>query len=541
MSLWAFQILGSLPAHDAVVGSLSSGLGRDRLVLIVPTEGLSDYKRREKIQSAKSDLASGALIAFPHIEAQGLKNTFAQASENEVTAPLSDPQYIQQTIDLLLKETNQPLITLDAQNRDCLWSTLRVLGADSHDLFAVAELGALKPEAKTKRVSKPIGEAHILCGDILKYRDRYTYSDHSPAELINMIRRSVKVKLPSVDTEDQAMGSYFMRELESNTHGHPSVRVNRFFDKVKMRLPFSKISGAEVIFHRDHDGFAKAMGESIRKYDFDGSYSGKHSNLPRMNVMRGDPQEVLTRVFRQEYQFDADTFDFNTLLQKFDIYGFDHLQFRAGIHKPPYDLTLFEMDLTKGEKGKIGSYSTLVLQEETGLTAYTFLRHAGDGEPYFLCDRKMHVTLDSNAASKMAFINTKTGKISSGSKNLAFNNTEDLAFMQALSGIARMNEPGFAPTTYETGPRGNVNAAKGKFPYFDYVGMDSFGGVASHVQVSTKGSLEPTDSVMRRHLVRGHPRRFRDDEGNIVRVIVVPMHMRGDERLGFVSKSHELK
>lgn len=543
---YSFEILGSLPSSDAVAGVLSAPRSRkgDRIVLIVPTEGLTDHKRREKIQIAKDELEQGGMITFPSADSHALTDIFTDKAEKELKANISEPAFIEKMLDVMITESNNPYLVIDAQNRECFWGALRVMGADNQDMFAVAELGALKPEAKSKRVSKPIGDAHLLCGDILHFKGAYTFSDYPPGELINMVRRATKVKLPSLDLKEQAIASYFMRELFSNTGDIPwGHKVARGAARLRAKWSGGAEGHGDIAVFKDANWAVRNMNrmQEWRNAEHDEEYIKKFSGMPRLVVLRGDPQEVLKREFRETFNFDADAFDFDGLLQAFDEYGFEHLQFRGGIHKSPYDLALFETDFTDGEAGREFSFSTLVIQDSMGLTAYNFLKREGDGHRYILDDKKMCVRFDGHSADKISIINLKTDKTLSSGGDLAFRDLGDMAFMHTLSAIARINEPGFAPTTYESSKRGFVDIKKGKFPYFDYIGMDSFGAGGSAVRVGSQGKLEPTDSIMRRHLVRGHPRRYFDDEGKLVNLIMVSMHERGDERLGFVSKSYELK
>lgn len=539
-----FEILGSLPSSDAVAGVLSISRSRkdDRIVLVVPTEGLSDHKGRERIQIAKQELEQGELIAFPAASPRALHDIFGENAQKEIKAIVNEPAFIETMLDVLTTESDNPLLVIDAQNRESFWGALRVMGTESADMFAVAELGALKPQARTKAVSKPIGEAHLLCGDILHFKNAYGFSDYAPGDLINMVRRSTKVKLPSIDLKEQATASYFMRELQSNTGesawGH---KLGRAFARLRTKFNPTKVGDSDIAIFKDADWNVRHMNRIIKFRDGhqDEGYLKKFGDMVRILVLRGDPQEVLTREFRETFDFDADKFDFDRLLQSFDKYGFERLQFRGGIHKSPYDLALFETDFTDGEAGRVFSFATLVVQDSMGFSAYNFLKKDGAGHRYILDDKKMSVRLDGNSADKISIINLKTDKTLSSGGDLAFHDLGDMAFMHALSAIARMNEPDFAPTTYESRNRGLVDVKKGKFPYFNYIGVDGFGAASSHVRIGPSGKPEETESK-RRHLVRGHPRRYRDENGDITDIIMIPMHLRGDESKGFVGKGYNL-
>lgn len=540
MRRYNFEILGSLPSSDAVAGILSAANGDapERVVLLLPPqEGLTDYKRRERIANAKSEIVQGGLIQYPGTDSLMLSRFFERGAEKEIKASLTHAEHVAPMIDVLYKEAKTPIIVLDAQNRESFWMALRAMGVESEDLFAVAELGALKPEAKTRRVSKPIGEAHLLCADLMG--QNVSHSDYEARDLINMIRRATKVKLPDVDMEDQAMGSYFLRELAFNTDDK-GVKLARAARELRARLPFTRVNNEEIVIIRRSDkdlGVVSELKRLMQGKGEDDAYVERHHNLPHFMVLRGDPQDVLTRKFRKEYAFDADTFDFDKLVQKMDKYGSDTLQFRDGIHVSPFNVALYETNFTKGEHGHILTHATLVVKEEDGLTAYNFMKPAGAENPYILEDRKMHVALSGLRAGEVSIIDMRDNKLLTSGKKIAFEHYGDMAFMHVLSAIARMNDPDFAPVTYETQRRGVVDAAKGKFPYFDYIGIEGFGPAASHLSIGPEGKVT---EALRFHLVRGHPRRLRDEEGNVREIIMIPQHSRGSETEGVVAKGYRL-
>lgn len=544
MKVYEFEILGTSASSDAVIGLLSAPRSGKpaRAVLLLPPADLTEHKARERIQQARDEVIHGELLYFPGSDTMALSGVFTSATQNDIKASLSYSETVKKIVDVMFEESRTPLVILDAKNPECFWTALRTMGADHHDLLAVAELSALKPGAQTRRVSKPIGEAHLLCRDILDQRQGLdSFSDYKSRDLINMVRRSIKVKLPAIDLDDQALGSHYLRELVRNTGrvAH-DVRMGRAIRSLRARLPFSRVAPEEVVTYRHNDSALRNISETRRlmqNKSEDSPYAARYTNLPHFNVLRGDPQEVLTRLYRENYGFDADVFDFDRLIQKVDNYGQDTLQFRQGIHVSPFDAALFETDLTKGEQGRVMTFATLVLKDAEGLTAYNFYKPSGEQSVYILSHKKMHVALSGFSADSISIFDMQESKVLTQGKGLEFDNIGDMAFMHVLSAIARMNDPDFAPVTYESKSRGLVDISKGKFPYFDYIGIESFGPAASHLQIGHDGK---TSEAMRFHLVRGHPRRLRDNEGNIREIIMIPQHSRGSESKGVLAKGYTL-
>lgn len=334
---YVFEIRGRVAADDVVFGQLTfpRKLGRKqrpRTVMLVLTEGLNDHKRREKIRLAKTQAFNGEVTLVAGGIASSLQEAFTNAVDDSIKASLQNPQYAGQTLDVVLKETTQSFVILDCQSRECFWAALKEMGTSSRDMFSVAELGAFKPSPKTVKVDKPVGEAHILCRQLARGLG-YVGDVPKNDQLIAMIRTATKVKIPVIDIVEQDIAAAYLRDLEISVPRKGiewfDPDANKFSALWALRLTHSirKLLGKSapdvVVLDPSKMSTLANLSERFRaRSDGDiihpdnAEFARKIWGITPTVVLKGDPEQVLRKRYKENYGFDPDTYNFDGQLMQ---------------------------------------------------------------------------------------------------------------------------------------------------------------------------------------------------------------------------------
>lgn len=541
-----FQLHGTVSKNTAVAGALRFGDGKaDRPVLIILSEGLTDYKRRKKIQLSKSE-AKESITPIAGEESSSLIGIFSSQAEDDITGRIETPYEAQPTVDLILEETETGLVILDCANRHSFWAALDSLGVSKNDLFSLAELNTLKPKStKTDKAKKPIVKAHELCRSLAIPAD---FFGHAAKFYLDKVRSAVKVKAPEFRFDRQVILASFNRDLalskgELNLHGFDVLSAI----KAKLVNAWRRLlNQPEFIF--TELSVPDEIALKMLEMQLGALPQHKHSRILQEScklfnpliTTSPNPEEVLREAYTSYYGInDIDEILDNTEPQIIAA-GIQHSRvlFRDGIYTMPYDSMVIcqenysQLDNgTKSEDSDPYNYYVLLESEQDGTVINAnifcdvydedgYLRHLLHCEEF-----KIHLNDDGSIEHIHSY-----DRRNNIEENLKFFGMSPLAISlgQALSTLARMNEPGFSEHVVKP-IRGVKSTFKGEFPFFEAIDVSDFGPANGYSTINPDGSIEGVSL----HKVRKHPRRIFDKEtGALKKVVSVKAHTRGSASVG---------
>lgn len=551
-----FLLEGTIADYVAITGRLSSldDSIADRPVLVIMTESLSDYKRRQAITLAKGQ-ANSLVVPIAGKNKDDCQDAFLKSASNDITGKISNSYDVESTLDVILNETSKGRIILDCQNKSSFWKTIATLGVDKKDLFSIAELEVFKEKPREYRSKKPIMMAHSLCRQLALNGEK---------ALVNKVREAVKVKAPPVNMMDHVFYAAYQRDVSIN-YGemNPEGALEQFqsrmiktalkrvrgkdtlVDKALKFFGRNKNTGDVITLNESFRSFANAytqdsisrmplkVRENMFSLDDDGRLGSKF--LPVLIVKNGDVEETLSQLYKEHYGFTVPK-DFNPIFET-HLAGFNQAYFKDGSYHMPYATMLVNFTIFAHEdaQNKL-DYFCLLKQDDRRIDIETF--QTGESTPDFFSkeDYKYRVYLDDEGGIDTIWQDHKDGK--SYLLEMMGDSIASIVLTQTLSTLARMNEPGFVEHKHIPISKGAKANKKDHFPYFEAIEIANFGGRSDSRTLSAGGGVS---GLVKLHKVRQHPRRIYDQTtGNLKETTMVSEHLRGNAAIGVVSKSINL-
>lgn len=535
-----FSHVGILAGDDTVLGFIRDQSHVTRTVAISLTAGLTGQRHKNKLSSLRENLSQTevpSLQAWHKKLLSQFKSSAAIAGPTHMTAKIESPEYIPQTVEMVLNGTTQSHIIFDCRNKEAFYSMCRYLEIDEKTMFALAELEALKPQAKTVHQTKPAGDAHLL----MKWLSRN--EDSLGADILDKIQHSVKFRLPELDTYKDYLAAIFESDMNSLGKMRDRSLKKRWFGATYQDI---QNIGTKLVASMgiSPDEMLQAQKEIIAR-------KGKKPSIESVPGIDGLTQLI---GLEQVEKHTRSTWE-NHMGLPLEAIQFPHpvthvgagknrnmvlrLRMRMGIYDLPYNTCLFEMDVINWDEKKRRLF-VLAEQMDKGHIVFKPVFEGLDVHgyvPYNHC----HLNYDHHGSFSWNVTHWETGdKIEQQDRDGLDYNEVTVAIISALNSISRMNEPGFErKTVIPTGGQVLKNL-RHHSAYFEYHVIDQYPELYrahSVGTVSTKGDESRGGYV--RHLVRGHPRRLTHEDGSMDLIIVSP-HARGDASKGFKMKSYDL-
>lgn len=527
-----FQLLGLTALSQSVVGILY-GKGREHLVAITinPHDGI---ERKKHSNNVRAELR-GSLRRVGDAKELTLKGKFNDEAAKDMRASIDMPAFADDTINLLMAEDKvPPVVILDCVDRACFWASLRALEIPEKTMLKLAELSAYTPQKKNETADKPLGNAHKLL-QLLKKRG-------TNPDTIALIEAAEKFRLPDLDWPLQVKARDFAHELwvaQSLTrHWHVRKAIGLSMDGMAfVNRIFNRIGGFNLPKSQD-----SIMDAQKRLVDRANHYKSQVTNenleaRPHEYVpvrTKEEAQKAIKERFLKEWGLksmeEAEKVDFGEVYMYLDSLMVPRLRIRDGWHFLPFDKCLFEFDTFNDEiTQRDRTYVVAENKFNHKAIAMHIYRQKSDGTlGYAGLDITVH--LRGRRFRSISVTEHNTGKTVYGT-NLA-TSLHLIMVAHCLSAITRIHAPGYEDKIV-TPPKNRVKVGKHAYPYFEYHDVAIDGTTVDYLLVGKSGAV--SGITKRRHIVRGHPRRQLNREGNITDISFIPPHMRGNARLGFVA------
>ena len=499
-----FSLLGTLPGQETIIGRIHDKSGQLKTVAITLTDQLGPTARKTKILSIRNEIAPPADHAPPSHGVRGwLPFSFAQSAKHappaHMTAKIAEAKFVPETVEMILEQQDRTHIIFDCQTKESFWSMCRYLDIDDATSFSLAELDALKPHPIEIHQPKSAGNAHILATWLSRQK--------SPVarELLTQIQTSVKFKLPDFNQTQNRLSAVFEEEfskLEKQREAlkHPLAKALQWVNK--------KLAPTESVFSRE------AFDQTFR-----------------------DTWKARTGLTPEDVHFAS---PITEMAQDADGQIFEKFRLKPGIYNLPYQRCLFELDVTRDEdsQGPAERFHFYLLAQQMDQAVRFMPIMLKDGESEYMFGRFYDLNIAVGQKLDWQVLDNKHGQIEVQEHGLDYN-IYSCAIVSSLNVVARMNEPDYEPKTV-TPTAGQVNKSMGRAPYYQYHVVEDYPELYRSRQVSgaenTKGDGS-CGSVIR-HLVRGYPRRIRNEDGSVDLIIISP-YARGDANKGFKMRGYD--